>query len=158
VTPGRSPRWLAYLLGALAVAGVLWLVRTAQQPRPGPAQRSPGVSALPGAPPPPAPPTPPAPRNPRAFASRARLEEHYSKHGREFGQVGIEEYLRLAQALRDAQVGGDIEEIRRDNGDVARFDRASGAFGVFEADGTIRTFFRPRDGGAYFRRQARRHN
>jgi hypothetical protein len=94
--------------------------------------------------------------NARGFRSRERLEEHYAKHGREFGDISIGEYLALAQRLRDAPPGGDVLELRRPAG-RARFDRASGAFGAYDEDGTIRTFFKPRDGEAYFRRQARRH-
>lgn len=90
------------------------------------------------------------------FRSPRRLEEHYAKHGSEFGDIAREEYLRRAQQLRDAPVGGDILELRRGDGTTSRFDRESGAFIAFDADGTIRTFFRPNDGEAYFRRQARR--
>ncbi|HKU97636.1 MAG TPA: hypothetical protein VJR58_20265 [Vineibacter sp.] len=90
------------------------------------------------------------------FASRNRLEEHYDKHGGEFGNISQQEYLRLAQALRDAPAGGSIlESIRRD-GVVTRFDRRSGAFIAFNPNGVIRTFFRPNDGERYFRRQLER--
>lgn len=90
------------------------------------------------------------------FRSRAQFNEHFQKHGAEFGDIAQEEYLRQAQMLRDAPVGGTIEEIRRDDGTVSRFDRSTGAFLAFNRDGTIRTFFKPNDGEAYFRRQASR--
>ena len=90
------------------------------------------------------------------FRSRAQFNEHFQKHSAEFGRVTQQEFLRAAQTLRDAPVGGAIEEIRRPDGTVSRFDRASGAFIAFNADGTIRTFFKPNDGEAYFRRQASR--
>lgn len=90
------------------------------------------------------------------FHSREQLDAHFAKHGREFGQVTRQEYLREAQLLRDAPVGGDIEEIERPDGTISRYDRGSGAFIAFDADGTIRTFFKPNDGEAYFRRQALR--
>ena len=90
------------------------------------------------------------------FHSRAQLDEHFQKHGGEFGRITRAEYLREAQRLRDAPVGGTIEEIRRDDGTVSRFDRSTGAFLAFNRDGTIRTFFKPNDGEAYFRRQASR--
>ena len=90
------------------------------------------------------------------FHSRAQLNEHFAKHGAEFGRVTQQEYLRAAQTLRDAPVGGNIEELRRPDGTTSRFDRSSGAFIAFNSDGTIRTFFKPNDGEAYFRRQARR--
>jgi len=90
------------------------------------------------------------------FRSRAQLDEHFQKHGGEFGHITQAEYLHQAQRLRDAPVGGAIEEIRRDDGTVSRFDRSTGAFLAFNRDGTIRTFFKPNDGEAYFRRQASR--
>ncbi len=91
------------------------------------------------------------------FRSRARLEEHFQKHGSEFGRVSISEYLVLAQTLRDAPAGGDVLElVRPSDGVVSRFNRASGAFLAADANGTIRTFFKPNDGEAYFRRQAKR--
>ena len=90
------------------------------------------------------------------FRSRAQLEEHYAKHGAEFGHISISEYLRLAQELRDAPVGGPILEARRPDGQFSRFDRRKGYFGAYNPGGTIRTFFIPNDGERYFRRQARR--
>lgn len=91
------------------------------------------------------------------FRSTARLVEHYEKHGREFGTISQAEYLERAQQLRDAPVGGDIlEVVRQTDGVISRFDRGSGAFLAADPDGTIRTFFKPNDGEAYFRRQARR--
>ncbi len=92
------------------------------------------------------------------FASRARLEEHYRKHGAEFGNITREEYLRQAQALRDAPAGGAIVEAVRRDGVVTRFDRKSGAFIAFNANGVIRTYFRPNDGERYFRRQLEREH
>jgi hypothetical protein len=91
-----------------------------------------------------------------AFRTHQLLVEHYNKHGAEFAGASIEEYLRMAQALRDAPVGGAVIEMTRDDGVITRFDRTAGAFLAFNPDGTIRTFFRPRDGERYFRRQATR--
>jgi hypothetical protein len=93
------------------------------------------------------------------FRSRAQLDEHYQKHGAEFGAISKAEYLRLAQELRDAPVGGPILEARRPDRDFSRFDRRHGYFGAYNPDGTIRTFFIPNNGERYFRRQAlRRHD
>ena len=90
------------------------------------------------------------------FRTRRQLQEHFAKHGAEFGRITQQEYLRAAQRLRDAPVGGSVEEIRRADGTVSRFDRSTGAFIAFDADGTIRTFFKPNAGESYFRRQATR--
>jgi hypothetical protein len=88
--------------------------------------------------------------------SKKNLDEHFAKHGGEFRGMSKAEYLLAAQTLRDAPVGGDIEEIVRSDGTTSRFDKASGAFIAFNSDGTIRTFFKPNDGERYFRRQAQR--
>jgi pyocin large subunit-like protein len=90
------------------------------------------------------------------FRSRAQLDEHFAKHGAEFGAISKAEYLRLAQELRDAPPGGPILEARRPNGEFSRFDRRHGYFGAYNPDGTIRTFFIPNNGERYFQRQARR--
>jgi len=91
------------------------------------------------------------------FAAPQKLNDHYRKHGREFGKITKEEYLRLAQELRDRPAGGDILEAVRKDGVVTRLDRKSGAFLACNPDGTIRTFFKPSDGEKYFWRQARRN-
>ena len=92
----------------------------------------------------------------RGFRTPDLLRLHYEKHGREFGQVTMAEYLRRAQALRDAPLSATVLEIRRPDSVVTRFDTATGSFIAFDRDGTIRTFFRPDDGERYFRRQAAR--
>jgi hypothetical protein len=101
--------------------------------------------------------TSPAPVHPEiGFASRERLDEHFAKHGREFGNIDEAAYLRMAQTLRDRPAGGEVEELVRADGTVSRFDRGSGAFIAFDSDLVIRTCFKPNDGEAYFRRQAGR--
>jgi pyocin large subunit-like protein len=90
------------------------------------------------------------------FASRQKLIDHYRKHGREFGSITMEQYLRGAQELRDRPAGGAILEFTRPDGSVTRFDRKSGDFIAFNRDGVIRTYFRPTDGEAYYQRQHRR--
>lgn len=88
------------------------------------------------------------------FRSRRLFEEHYAKHGREFGNISPQEYLSRAQALRDAPARGPILQAVTPDGIVSRFDRRSGAFGAYNPDRTIRTFFVPNAGERYFRRQA----
>ena len=90
------------------------------------------------------------------FADERRLEEHFEKHGAEFGRVTKQDYLRQAQLLRDAKVGGPVLEAVRRDGVVTRYDQQTGAFIAFNANGVIRTFFKPNDGERYWRRQAER--
>jgi pyocin large subunit-like protein len=90
------------------------------------------------------------------FADQRRLDEHYQKHGAEFGRITKQDYLHQAQLLRDARVGGPVLETVRRDGVVTRFDRDTGAFIAFNPNGVIRTFFKPNDGERYYRRQAER--
>ena len=90
------------------------------------------------------------------FRSQRQFEEHFEKHGREFGNVTPQQYLHLAQELRDAPAGGPILEAIKPGGIITRFDRRTGSFGAYNPDGTIRTFFIPNDGERYFHRQAKR--
>ena len=90
------------------------------------------------------------------FADPHRLDDHYDKHGAEFGRITKLDYLRQAQLLRDAKAGGPILEAVRHDGVVSRYDRQTGAFIAFNPNGVIRTFFKPNDGERYWRRQAER--
>ena len=90
------------------------------------------------------------------FVDNRRLDEHYEKHGAEFGHITKQDYLRQAQLLRDAKVGGPVMETVRADRVTTRFDRQTGAFIAFNPNGTIRTFFKPNDGERYYRRQAER--
>ncbi len=87
------------------------------------------------------------------FRTRRKFDEHFVKHGREFAGITQDEYLRVAQTLRDAPVGGDVLELSRGDGTVSRFDRSTGIFVAFDKDLTIRTCFKPNDGERYFKRQ-----
>ena len=90
------------------------------------------------------------------FADQRRLDEHFEKHGAEFGRITKQDYLRQAQLLRDARAGGHVLEAVRRDGVVTRYDQQTGAFIAFNANGVIRTFFRPNDGERYWRLQAER--
>lgn len=89
----------------------------------------------------------------KGFVTRERYVDHFRKHGAEFGNISMEEYLHQAQALRDKPAGGDILEDVRTDGVVTRYERSTRTFLAFNADRTIRTYFRPNDGEAYFHRQ-----
>ena len=90
------------------------------------------------------------------WTSYRSWQSHFEKHGHEFGRIDADEYLRSAKALRDAPLSRSVLELTRRDGVITRFDRKSGGFIAFHKDKTIRTYFRPNDGEAYFKRQARR--
>lgn len=90
------------------------------------------------------------------FRSAEKLRQHFLKHGREFGAITQSQYLAMAQDLRDAPLSKTVLEAAQVGGTISRFNRSTGAFMAFDPDLTIRTFFRPDDGEAYFKRAARR--
>ncbi len=89
------------------------------------------------------------------FRTEDMLEDHYARHGHEFGNISKQQYLRMAQHLRDSRTGKEVLETRRPDGGGAKFDVRHGWFVAYGADGTIRTFFVPAEGIRYFESQAR---
>ena len=136
-----APQWLH-----LPAPGASDSTRNAALSAPGPAAGSPAETPAPG-----------AFGAAVGFRSATRLEEHFRKHGREFDAP-----LCRRIPASGAGAAGPARGRRRcsstyaADGVVTRFDRASGAFIAFGADGVIRTFFRPNDGERYFERQATR--
>ena len=63
----------------------------------------------------------------RRLRRSRRLDEHYEKHGAEFGNISKQDYLHQAQLLRDAKVEGPILQTVRADGVTTRFDRQTGA-------------------------------
>ena len=71
-----------------------------------------------------------------------QLEEHYLKHGYQFGKITQEQYLQDAQALLDAEPRGDVLEKIRPNGDIEHFRVSTGEFAVMTKRGRIRTYYK----------------
>src|SRR4051812_19860366 len=83
------------------------------------------------------------------FADQRRLEEHFEKHGAEFGRITKQDYLRQAQLLRDAKVGGPVLQTVRADGVTTRFDRQTGGVGALNPNRTIPPLFKPKHGGRH---------
>ena len=88
-----------------------------------------------------------------AFRTIHLLEDHFNRYGGEFGQINMQQYLHYAQELRDSAPGKNILVSKRPDGGGAKFDVKRGWFVAFDGDGTLRTFFIPKDGLRYFDRQ-----
>ena len=73
--------------------------------------------------------------------------------GKQFGNITIEQYLHLAQQLRDSTPGRHILISKRADGGGSKFDLKRGWFVAFDGDGTLRTFFVPKDGVRFFEAQ-----
>jgi pyocin large subunit-like protein len=87
------------------------------------------------------------------FRTPHLLEDHFTRYGSQFGQINQQQYLRFAQDLRDSAPGKNILVSKRRDGGGAKFDVKRGWFVAFDGDGTLRTFFIPKDGLRYFDRQ-----
>lgn len=74
----------------------------------------------------------------------ALLEDHFLRHGPEFGAKTQEEYEQLA----DTFLGGPLPEgvrecYRNSNRDRLRYNPATNEFGAVSPGGVIRTFYHP---------------
>lgn len=84
------------------------------------------------------------------FRNQDLFDQHYNKHGYEFGDVSQAEYLKLANDLFASQ---DALRKTEADGDLLFYDSESNTFGVLSQDGYIRTCFKPDDGIDYWNRQ-----
>ena len=83
------------------------------------------------------------------------LSKHFGKHAAKwFPPISSEaEYLRRASNLLSSPSGGSILEKVRPNGDILRYNTATNEFAAMASSGTIRTFFRPKNGINYWNMQ-----
>lgn len=88
-----------------------------------------------------------------SFRTKKLYDDHYKKHGAEFGDITQEEYLQLANDLLNSDSDTILHKIEAEDGDDVFFDTETGYFLVLSTDGYIRTFFIPSAGKAYYDRQ-----
>jgi len=88
-----------------------------------------------------------------SFRTEHLLEDHFARYGSQFGHVDIHQYLHMAQQLRDSIPGKNILISRRPDGGGSKFDVKRGWFVAYDGDGTLRTFFIPKDGMRFFEAQ-----
>jgi pyocin large subunit-like protein len=84
------------------------------------------------------------------FRYQDLYDQHFEKHGHEFGDITKEAYLKLAN---DLFTSDDALRKTEPDGDLLFYDVASNTFGVLSEEGYIRTCFKPDDGIAYWNRQ-----
>lgn len=87
------------------------------------------------------------------FRSQKLFDDHYKKHGSEFGNITKEQYLKLANDMLNSRSDTILHKTEKEDGDDVYFDTATGYFLVLSTDGYIRTFFIPSKGIDYFNRQ-----
>ncbi len=86
-----------------------------------------------------------------SFRKAEYLQEHFEKHGDEFGYTTADEYL--AGANRVVAAPGVLHKLEAEDGDDVYYLESSNEFVIVSTDGYIRTYFKPNDGKAYFDRQ-----
>jgi filamentous hemagglutinin len=78
--------------------------------------------------------------------------KHFQDHGADFGAINALDYVRKAQDFLWNPPGGTLTKIRT-NGDVLRYNPFTNTFGIMDANGTPRTFYKPTAGIRYWNRQ-----
>ncbi|MFA7238004.1 MAG: RHS repeat-associated core domain-containing protein [Phycisphaeraceae bacterium] len=77
------------------------------------------------------------------FADNAKLDDHFQRHGADFGAKTAAEYQGKADTFLTGSRGQGVLEKVRPNGDVIRYNPATEEFGVVSKNGAIRTYYRP---------------
>lgn len=85
------------------------------------------------------------------FRNDQFLEEHFLKHGAEFGYQSKEEYVAGANKVINSSQSMHKEEA--EDGDNIYYDKTNNEIVFVSKDGYIRTYFKPSDGINYFNRQ-----
>lgn len=69
-------------------------------------------------------------------------ERHFADHGADFAASSLEEYVAAARTFFGDPPPGTLTR-QRQSGDIVRYHPDSNTFGVMDAQGTPRTFFKP---------------
>lgn len=85
------------------------------------------------------------------FRNEKLLEDHFVKHGNEFGYSTKEEYL--AGANRVINSSSSLHKQEGEDGDDIYYDKNSNEIVFVSEDGYIRTYFKPSEGIDYYNRQ-----
>jgi hypothetical protein len=81
------------------------------------------------------------------------LIDHYRRHGADFEAKSAREYARMAH---DFYVKAQEEKFPKkiaSDGTIRIYDRKTNTFGAYNPDGTTKTFFKPKNGEKYWKRQ-----
>lgn len=89
----------------------------------------------------------------QSWGRPSTLGRHFRDHGADLGARNADEYAGMASDfLQRSQREGLPTKVDAD-GVIRTYDRSTNTFGAYNADGTTRTFFKPRDGERYWARQ-----
>lgn len=86
-----------------------------------------------------------------SFFSEDALNSHFQKHGYEFGYTTKEQYLQ--GAIKVIENPASLKRVEKEDGDYVYYLQSTNEIVFVSPTGTIRTYFKPTDGIAYFNRQ-----
>lgn len=85
------------------------------------------------------------------FRNDKLWEEHFLKHGNEFGYSTKEEYLKGANEVINSQYS--LHKLEAEDNDEIYYDEDKNEIVFVSSDGYIRTYFKPSEGINYYNRQ-----
>ena len=101
----------------------------------------------------PAPPVRKAPASKKIWGNIGSLQDHFDRHGRDFGAKNPDDYARMSwEFLNRAIDEGWPAKVDGSDGTIRVWDAKSRAFAAFNKDGTTKTYFKP-GSPDYFDRQ-----
>jgi hypothetical protein len=77
------------------------------------------------------------------FGDQAKLDDHFQRHGGDFGAKTPAEYQEQADRFLTGSKEPGVLEKARANGDVIRYNPSTDEFGVVSKNGAIRTYYKP---------------
>jgi len=90
------------------------------------------------------------PNTPSTWGAPTTLEDHFQRHGGDFGARSPEEYSRMAadffRRAKSERLPTKVDQY----GVIRSYDPGTNTFGAYNPDGTARTFFKPTRGTAYW--------
>ncbi|SFS03992.1 zinc-ribbon domain containing protein [Anaeromicropila populeti] len=85
------------------------------------------------------------------FKSDSLLQEHFNKHGSEFGYTSTSQYESGANAVINSPEA--LHKTEAEDGDSVYYIEETNEFVILSTEGYIRTYFKPEDGIEYYNRQ-----
>jgi len=81
------------------------------------------------------------------------LIDHFRRHGADFEAKSAREYAKTAYEFYIIAQKENLPKKIAPDGTVRIYDRKTNTFGAYNPDGTTKTFFKPRNGEKYWKRQ-----
>jgi hypothetical protein len=84
------------------------------------------------------------------WGNPSTLQDHFNRHGGDFGSSSPEEYAQQARDFFQRAVEEHLPTKVDSDGTIRIYDPATNEFGSYNADGTTKTYFKPTRGQDYW--------